>query len=880
ITAGRLPLELPAVATPDDDTLLPGEAAVEAGHPLLSALGRMARDTLRVLYSDEFAGMIEPELGDLMEYDVPPRDTLLHRVQADIVELDCRGSPQGMADTDTSFEVHACHSPLREIQVLQDQLLDRLAAEDKRVAAGEIEANDRLAPRDVIVMLPDVAAYAPAIQAVFGGAPADRYLPFGLADRARSAAHPIVTCVSALLDLPLSRWAASELLDLLAVPAVMRRFGLSAGELDTITDWVIDAGIRWGRNKQHRAELGAGAFEQNSWRFGLDRLLLGVAQSDDETLTDGVAPWADLEGGITAALGKLWRFEDTLAIVAEDLAKPATPGEWQTRLNKMVDDLIEPAMDTPDEQRAVDSLRSVFARFDTAETCTRDKPLAADRTISWPAVRDALRATLETAAERQPFLAGGITFCGMVPLRAVPFRMVCVLGMNDSAFPHQDTGRAFNVMFDAPRLGDRNTRDDDRLLFLQALTAARDAFYISYIGQDVNTGEALPPSPIVGETLEFLRRHYFDGHDKKAFEARLIHHQPMQPFSLRYFSPDEPDNRVFTYAGDWRDATRAAIGAREARLPMLDDSTAPVAETVAAIDLDTLKRFFDHPARAFFRERIKLNLEIEDHQVDDAEPIALGPLAAAQLRERLFASADKAEATAIDLAPTALERARGTLPPPPLADPNYAAEAEAVNELLPIWQAWKAEGAPETLDIQIEDVAGVRITGRVAQCWPNAMRRLRTGKLKTRFRLRYWIDYLAVVAVGHDLALEMAGFAPDQKTAERIEYAGRLDADTARAELAHLVQRYIDGQTRPLPYHPDLDDSYNPEQNKAFDNLSFRFKPTAYFPHHLTRDAYFSMLLGPPEAPLGDTGDDSPFIAAIDAISGPMNARIGPITGD
>ncbi len=308
----------------------------------------------------------------------------------------------------------------------------------------------------------------------------------------------------------------------------------------------------------------------------------------------------------------------------------------------------------------------------------------------------------------------------MVPLRAVPFRMVCVLGMNDSAFPRQDTGRAFNVMFDAPRLGDRNTRDDDRLLFLQALTAARDAFYISYIGQDVNTGEELPPSPIVGETLEFLRRHYFDGHDKKAFEARLIHHQPMQPFSLRYFSPDEPDNRVFTYAGDWRDATRAAIGAREARLPMLDDSTAPVAETVEAIDLDTLKRFFDHPARAFFRERIKLNLEIEDHQVDDAEPIALGPLAAAQLRERLFASADKAEATAIDLAPTALERARGTLPPPPLADPNYAAEAEAVNELLPIWQAWKAEGTPETLDIQLDRMTWPACASPAA--WPSAGR--------------------------------------------------------------------------------------------------------------------------------------------------------------
>lgn len=873
VTAGRLALDLPA---PDDtDTLLPGEAAVEAGHPLLGALGRMARDTLRVLYSDEFVGMIEPELGQLMDYDHPAGDSLLHRIQADIVALDCSDSAQGMSPEDTSLEVHACHSALREIQVLQDQLLDRLAADDKRDAAGEIETKDRLAPRDIIVMLPDVAAYAPAIEAVFGGAPADRYLPFGLADRARSAAHPIVTCVSALLDLPLWRWEASALLDLLAVPAVMRRFGVSAGELDAIIDWVGAAGIRWGRDKDHRAQLAAGAFEQNSWRFGLDRLLLGVAQSDDETLTAGVAPWSDLEGGITAALGKLWRFEQTLAETAQTLTEATTPGAWQTRLNALVDALIEPASDAPDEQRAVDSLRKVFAQFEAAETCTRDIPLDADRAISWTAVRDMLRASLDAASERQPFLAGGITFCGMVPLRAVPFRMVCVLGMNDDAFPRQDNGRAFNVMFNQPRLGDRNTRDDDRLLFLQALTAARDAFYISHVGQDVHTGEALPPSPIVGETLEFVHRYYFRDWSAKDFRRRLIHEQPMQPFSLRYFAPDEPDPRVFTFAGDWRDATRAAIGARELRAPLLDDSVAPVTEAVTAVDLETLKRFFDHPPRAFFRERVKLNLEVEDHRVDDDEPIALNPLAAAGLRQRLFDSADTAGLDVVDLAPSALERARGTLPPPPLADPNYAVEAEAVNELLPIWRAWQADDAtPETVDIDLT-LAGVRVTGRVGQLWPNgALRRMRTGKLKARFRLRYWIDYLAVVAAGHAARLEIAGFSPKPKVIELAEYAGTLDAERARAELTALVALYIDGQEQPLAYHPDLDDSYDPDQNRAFENVAFRFKPGAHVPHHLTRDPYFALLLGDDDAPLGASEEDSPFIQAIDAVTGSMNATI------
>ena len=876
ITAGRLPLALPSTQAEGEVPLLPGEALVEAGHPLLSALGRMARDTVRVLYSDEFAGMIEPELGDLMAYDVPGEDSLLHRIQADIVRLDCSEATQGIAEHDTSFEVHACHSPLREIQVLQDQLLDRLAADDKRVANGEIDAADRLAPRDIIVMLPDVAAYAPAIQAVFGGAPADRYLPFGLADRARSAAHPIVTCVSALLDLPLSRWQASDLLDLLAVPAVMRRFGLSAGELDTITDWVGEAGIRWGRDAAHRAELGAGAFEQNSWRFGLDRLLLGVAQSDDQTLTAGVAPWADLEGGITAALGKLWRFERTLADTADALAEAATPAQWQTRLNTLLDALILPAADAPDEQRAVDSLRSVFARFEIAESCTRARPLAEDRRISWPAVRDMLRATLESAAERQPFLAGGITFCGMVPLRAVPFRMVCVLGMNDDAFPRQDTGRAFNVMFDAPRLGDRNIRDDDRLLFLQALTAARDSFYISYLGQDMHSGESLPPSPIVGETLEFVHRTYFRDYSATAFSACLVHEQPMQPFSPRYFSADERDARVFTFAGDWRDATRAAISPRATRTPLLDGSEAPPAEALEAIDLESLKRFFDHPPRAFFRERIKLDLDIDDHRVDDAEPIALDPLAAAGLRTRLFDSADATTLDAIDLEPTALERARGTLPPAPLADLNYADQADAVNTLLPIWQAWKAEATPTTVDIDLA-IDGVRVTGRVPQLWPQALRRLRTGKLKTRFRLRYWIDYLAVVAAGHDVALEMAGFAPKKKTLEVACYAGRIDQPAAERVLAELIALYRAGQRRPLAYHPDLDDEYDPDQNKAFDNVSYRFKPEAFSPHHLMRDPYFLRVLGDEDAPLGESAETSPFIEAVEAISGPMNDALRPL---
>lgn len=880
IVAGRLPLTLPD--SEQAAAQLPGEADIESGHPLLAALGRMARDTLRVLYSDEFSGLIDPELGDILPYHKPENDSLLHRIQMDIATLDCSNPDQGMAADDTSLEIHACHSPLREIQVLQDQLLDRLAADDKRVANGKIAMNQRLAPRDIIVMLPDMAAYAPAIKAVFGGAPRDRYLPFGLADRTRSATHPIITCFATLLDLPLSRWQASEMLDLLAVPAVMQRFGLSAGEVDSITNWIKEAGIRWGRDTQHREQLGAGAFGQNTWRFGLDRLLLGVAQSDDETLIDGIAPWSDLEGGGTAALGKLWRFEKTLTQAAKILTEAATPGQWQARLNQLLDAIIAPATDDADAQRAVDSLRQVFAQFETAEICTQAKPLAADRTISWQAMRDMLHDALGSASERQPFLAGGITFCGMVPLRAVPFRVVCVLGLNDNAFPRQDNNRAFNVMFQQPRLGDRNTRDDDRLLFLQALTAARDAFYISYIGQDVHSGESLPASTIVGETLEFVHRHYFRDWSAKAFRRRLFHEQPMQPFSPRYFAPepetpDMPDPRIFTYAGDWRAATRAAFGKRGQPATFIDaginTGTAPLQEAIETIDLATLKRFFDHPPKAFFRDHLQLRLDIEDDTVDDGEPITLSALNAALLRQRLFKSADANGDSELAPAPSPLECARGQLPPPPLATASYVPEAKAVNALLPTWQAWMAEATPANIDIDLGGINGLRVTGRVSQLWPQALRRLRTGRLRTKFRLRYWIDYLAVVAAGHDVALEVVGFENKKDSRKIARYSGKITPEAARTELAALLQLYLDGQQRPLPYHPDLDDEYVASQNKAFKNFSHRFHHTAQYPHYLTGKPYFALLLGPAEAPLG-AEENNPFVNAIHTISGPMNAVI------
>lgn len=854
IAARRIRIEDPLDETPSAE-----EMTVVESHPLLGSLGVATRDLLRVLYADELAGIQEPELGEALAYEPPAQETLLARVQGDIIRMAAAREHVAMADGDASIQVHACHSPLREVQVLQDQLLDLLARDPG------------LNPRDIVVMLPDVTAYAPAIHSVFGAAEGERHLPYTLSDRARHAGHPIAASFRRLIDLPLSRWTASEVLELAAVPAVMRRFALDEAALRNARDWAQAAGVRWGFDEDTRARFGAAALAQNTWRFGLDRLLLGLAQSDDEALVDGVAPWAGLEGaGAAAAVGGLWHLVDRLRTWDEALREPASAHAWQDRLNALTEDLFAPDAAERGEADALAEVREALAVLGEAGACLDDEPLSRE------AVREILVAELGAPGERQPFLSGGVTFCGLVPLRAVPFSVVCLLGMNDEAFPRQERNRAFNVLRRRPQLGDHNARDDDRLLFLQALTAARRVFYVSYVGQDMSSGDVLAPSAVVGEWLEFLYRHYFAGVDRKVFEARLIARQPMHPFSERYFQKIPEHPRLFTFARAWQPAASAGKRARIAAPAFVDGARAAPADT-GSVEISELRRFFDHPAQYFLRERLHVHLDALEEGVDDVEPLALDNLAKYQLRDALMAQAQARGNAAVPTQPDALWRARGLLPPPPLDISAFAEQAGQVNALLPVWRTWAQDGEPGWVDIDL-DVDGTRLVGRLSSVWPDGPRRLRPGSLGLKYRLRAWIDYLVYRAAGHPGRLRLAGL--DKESA--IEQVAELDAADACEQLAKLLDLFRQGQQAPLLFLPSLADTYlgHLEKGKtheyALDKTNERVTPSANRGgDREAADPYFRLLLDG-EPPLGAEPGDTAFCELAEAVGGPPLAALQP----
>jgi exodeoxyribonuclease V gamma subunit len=838
-----------------DGEPMPGEEIAFAGHPLLASLGYAGRDFLRLVYSDEFAGIRELELGEALAYQAPGDDTLLHRLQSGVVQMEATAHVRRLDRSDRSFQVHACHGVLREVQVLHDQLLDLLTSDPT------------LQPRDIIVMTPDVAGFAPAIEAVFGAAEGRAAIPFNISDQPRRGSHPIVLTFRTLLDLPLWRWTASEIIALITVPAVMRRYALESADVDNLRRWIDEAGIRWGLDAEHRALAGAGSWEQNSWTFGLDRLLAGVAQADADELAAGVAPYPDIEGTSAAALGQLWLLTQRLQRWRARLRASAAAATWQERLNELFADVFQSDPADRDEQAARQMVTEAVSVLGTARECI-------DATaLSWEAVREILDTELDAPGTRQPFLAGGVSFCSLLPLRTVPFRVVCLLGMNDGAFPRADRNRAINLIRYRPRLGDASTRDDDRLLLLQCLLAARDVFYVSYTGQDTATGELLEPSTAVAELLDFVAANQFAGTPRADALARVVTRQPMQPFSPRYFAEDGAgsDARLFTFRGKWRPAMDALFQARGELPAFFDANLAPEA-AVNEITLDQLKRFFNHPSKHFLKEVLRIDREIRSTVANDDEPDILNPLELSRLRRTLFELARRTGS--LPEVPGEFVRAQGWFPPAPLDLDAYRTLAAESNALLLAWADARGDGAPEIVAVDVALPSGVRVTGRLGDVVANGLARVEPRRISARTLLAHWIDLLGLAATGSTATLICCGF---DDTAEIHRSFRTVAPKAASAHLELLVDLYREGQRRALCFLPDLAMRYleemagkspkSPDEALAAVN---NYLARNYSPAWEATDAWFSLLLAEPPSPLGEDAASNELCQLACAIVKPM----------
>lgn len=753
----------------------------DGGNPLVTSLGGAAAEFLELLYG---YGHVQPDDEiDLFEQAIDT-GTLLGRVRNDILRHAAPSEGERAAEPDDSLQFHACHTCLREVQTLHDALLALL------------DKNPGLQPRDIAVMMPDVAAYRPAIEAVFGGLERNdpRFLPYNLGDLGAAAQHPAAELFLKLLDAPSSRWELDELLDVLAAPGAMRRFDLDGDAVERLARRLREAGARWGEDEHARERVGAGSYREFSWAFAIDRIVAGFASGDGEdALVGDTAPLAGVEGQAFAHLDAALAVTETWRRLREESRRPRTAAKWQALLNEALDSLYQPDFNDLAEARALERVRAALA--DLVEHSS-----AADAALElpWADLRAYLRDTLAAPDPAQRLFTGGVTFCGMVPLRVVPFRVICLLGMDEAAFPRRDPGGLDPLVADRragnAERGDRDVRADDRLLFLQLLAAARDVFYVSWIGRDAQTNKALPPAAMVTELMRLVRDDYLaDG----GGTDDLPRCEPLHPFSASLFEAGHPRS----YACQWRDAAQARVQGDHPPPPFVADALPVPDDTPAETSLDELKRFLENPSRGFLERALQMRLPHDADTDADLEPLQPDhPLLRYRLTRAALYHGDTAAAEQ-----KTLFAAQGLLPPGALADAALAI-ARGRADLLREARDDFANGSPPTRREGVLELGnGRRLVGSVDDVFPNGLLRATPGKLNGKRALHAWIDTLFSVAVTGTasgcrlLWLDKANGNVVVKHAD-IE---RVEPDSAREQLVRLTDLMNTGLCSPLPFQAD-----------------------------------------------------------------------------
>jgi exodeoxyribonuclease V gamma subunit len=748
-------------------------------HPLLGSLGRDVRE-LQLRLTEAAPGLADTH------HPLPERPaTLLGSLQRQLRDDLPPAGDVVLADADRSVQVHSCHGPDRQVEVLREVVL------------GLLEADPTLEPRDVLVMCPDIETFAPLVSASFGlgesaqdGHPGQQ-LQVRLADRALRQVNPLLDTVAQLLELADSRLTASQLLDLLGSAPVRRRFRLDDSDLDRLRDLVVRSGVRWGLDGPHRAPFHLDGFAQNTWSAGLDRLLLGVTMAGGGQEWLGTAlPMEEVDSGDVERVGRLAEFVHRLADVLAGLAGEQPLERWVAALVAGLDVLTDVA--------GGDEWQAAQARAELAEAARAAGPHAGAVPLGLADVRGLLAERLRGRPTRANFRTGRLTVATLVPMRSVPHRVVCLLGLDDGVFPRAGVPDGDDLLARDPLVGERDPRSEDRQLLLDAICAATEHLVVVHSGADERTGARRPPAVPLGELLDAV-----EATAGPTARAQVVVRHPLQPFDARNFTPARLGlPGPFSFDRAELAGAKAAGGPKAPPAPFLAAPLAP-AEESGVVALDDLVTFLEHPVKEFLRQRVGLSLFAGEDDPADALPVDLDGLATWSIGDRLLR--DRLEGHPLDGCRQA-EWRRGELPPGALGDAVLSRVLDDVEPLVVAAAPYRV-GEAEDRDVDVALPDGTRVVGTLGGLYGHVLLRVEFSRLRPKQRVRAWARLLALtVATGEPWRAVTLGRA--LRFGLTVATAGPLDRERATAMLAELVALHRAGLREPLPLPTEAGHTY------------------------------------------------------------------------
>ena len=753
-----------------------------AGNPLLTSWGKIDADLTDLILDTQERMEIAAKDGSEEFRDFRPV-TLLDTIKSDILNAHNRGAgsddgsaaaPVAVKTKDRSLVVHACHSPMREVEVLYDQLLDCF------------ETIPDLRPRDILVMTPEIEKYAPFIRGVFGYPESeDARIPYSVADRhPRSESQPIDTFLT-LLDLPGSRYTAPQIFALLGSRALRTRFQFKDEDLSLIRDWIEETAIRWGVDAADRARAGLPALDANTWRHGIRSLLLGYAMpGQKKNLFEGILPHDEVEGEGGAVLGRFISATEALFRLTESFEHSRPLADWADPFLEMVEQFLKPTGE--EELRDVRFLRTTIDQLRTVADSV-DTPAKIDFRV----VRHYLSEQLAAMEQRGQFFKGYVTFCALKPVRSIPARVVCLLGINDQVFPRRPQPAQFDLMARSARPGDSSVRQDDRYAFLETLLSARDKLLISYVGRSAIHNNEIPPSVVVSELFDYLDQAFVFPKKKSAREFLLTEH-PLQAFSFRYFSTGAGDESFFSYSGANAEASRSISARQITEMPPFITDPLPPMEAKGIVELRELIAFWKNPPRYFVRKRLGLSLWENEDCLSDIEPFEVDHLERYHIKEELLAN----ELETGELISREVFQARGVLPAGTMGELHLRSMRLEVESLVALVRHHVAAGTkdePVDVDLPLETF---RLGGKIHSRYGGQCVHFRTANVKAADHLRAWIEHLSLCALAER-------DQPETVLIGRNAVVKFGAVPSPRHTLQTLCEQFAEGLTLPLRFFPE-----------------------------------------------------------------------------
>lgn len=733
--------------------------AGEDSHALLASLGQQGRDFINTVAA---SGVNEPLQSQA--FVAPQGGSVLATLQADLLTQRVRGEQERVAVPvgDASLQVHVCHSALREVEVLHDQLL------------MQFEKHPDLMPDEVLVMCTDIQRYAPLIDAVFATRKLPAAIPYTIADRRLETDEPLLRRFADLLALPGSRFEVERVLVLLEEPALRARFELEEADVPVIRRWCEQLHVRWGRDAADRGKRGLPTDVPMTWRDALARLQLGFAlppasaPGNDARFGGRIPMEAVFSVGQAQVMARLALLLEALLAWEQRLSTPRPLADWADTLEGLLEAFFA---ETAESRDALQHLRDAVLEL---RGQARRAPEAGVQPFA--VIRRWLGRQVKGMESRRGFLHGAVTFCAMVPMRSLPFRMIAVLGMDDGVFPRQQKPWPFDLMADHPAAGDRSRRQDDRYLFLETLLATRETLYLSYVGLSDVDGAIRPPSPVLAELLDQLRA-TVDLADEQHFRQRFVTEHALQPFSPLYFSGE---GKLFSYSARFASASRLP-GLKAVAPGPAFDAALPPPEDLLTVSPQRFERFLAHPQRFFLRERLGVDIPYASEALSDEEPVELTDQR--ELRQRLF-QLDHVEVAGL--------RAEGLLPSGAWGAQlcgEQAVQVEQVRRKVSALQATWLE--PQRVRVE---VAGVTFAGTLEEVTTAGLVRVSLeNRIFATDVLRLHFAHLLLCASqppGVELRSRLIGLGGE------VEFAPVANPQQA---LVDFAEAYKEGLCHPLP---------------------------------------------------------------------------------